>query len=88
MTSLTKREYDKLMGKSNSKGTAFLIILSVIIIIAVLVIIKIWVAMTVWNLMIPSIFGLPTITFWQMFGLDVLINLLFNANKFNYGNKK
>jgi len=33
----------------------------------------------IWNAVIPDIFGLPQITFWQAFGLTVLIKLLFGG---------
>ena len=31
-----------------------------------------WPTMWLWNYLMPSIFGLPTLTFWQTFGLQVL----------------
>ena len=31
-----------------------------------------------WNWLMPEIFGLPIITFWQSCGLLLLTNLLFN----------
>ena len=33
--------------------------------------------MILWNGLIPAIFGLKTITFWEAFGLYLLSNLLF-----------
>ncbi|MFD2554836.1 hypothetical protein [Sphingobacterium tabacisoli] len=33
--------------------------------------------MVLWNLLIPDIFGLTTLTFWQALGLFVLVRLLF-----------
>lgn len=30
-----------------------------------------------WNALMPDIFGLPEITFWQALGLSVLCSLLF-----------
>jgi hypothetical protein len=36
--------------------------------------------MYLWNLLMPDIFGLPTITFWQALGLMVLSTLLFWRN--------
>lgn len=32
-----------------------------------------------WNCLMPSLFGLPTITFWQAFGLFLLSKLLFGG---------
>ena len=33
--------------------------------------------MIVWNWLMPSIFGLPEITFWQAIGLNLLSTILF-----------
>lgn len=33
--------------------------------------------MLCWNWLMPFLFGLPTITFWQTFGLKVLTKALF-----------
>lgn len=33
-------------------------------------------AMLLWNWLMPVIFGLPTVTFWQIYGLLWLIRLL------------
>ena len=35
--------------------------------------------MWLWNWVIPDIFGLPTITFWQAFGLNLLCGLFFRG---------
>lgn len=45
------------------------------LIIAFFVLIFAWPAMWLWNLLIPSIFGGPTLTFWQTFGLLILIRI-------------
>ena len=34
--------------------------------------------MWLWNALMPAIFGLGKITFWQAFGLEILIGILFN----------
>ena len=39
--------------------------------------------MLVWNGIIPTIFGLPTITFWQSFGLMFLANVFFKNTASN-----
>ena len=33
-----------------------------------------------WNLLMPTIFGLPYITFWQACGLQLMAALLFKSN--------
>ena len=37
--------------------------------------------MWLWNWLMPFIFGLPKLSFWQMVGLDALIFLLFYQSK-------
>lgn len=32
-----------------------------------------WPIMWLWNYLMPSVFGLPTLTFWQTYGLQVLV---------------
>lgn len=36
-----------------------------------------WCVMALWNVLLPVLFSFPTITFWQSFGLMVLIDILF-----------
>lgn len=35
--------------------------------------------MWLWNWLMPSIFGLPTIGFWQAVGLNLLTTILFRS---------
>jgi len=44
-----------------------------------------WFVMLLWNWLIPGIFGLETITFWQALGLNLLSGLLFKS--YNNTNK-
>jgi hypothetical protein len=39
-----------------------------------------WFAMLLWNITIPDVFGLPEITYKQMFALYLLIKILFGSN--------
>ena len=36
--------------------------------------------MLLWNVLIPEIFGLPEITFWQACGLNALSAILFKSS--------
>ena len=36
--------------------------------------------MWLWNLLMPSIFGLTQITFWQALGINILTDILFKAS--------
>ena len=38
-----------------------------------------WLLKVLWNWLLPSLFGLPLITYWQAFGLLVLSKLLFSG---------
>ena len=38
-----------------------------------------WIVMLLWNWLMPAIFGVTTITFWQAWGLVVLAHLLFKT---------
>lgn len=53
------------------------------IVLGILCLIAIWITvcgyciMLLWNWLMPDIFGLSTITFWQAIGIDALISILF-----------
>jgi len=38
-----------------------------------------WLVMVLWNALMPEIFGLPSITYWQAWGLLVLSHLLIKG---------
>lgn len=42
-----------------------------------------WIGMICWNAVVPLIFGLPVITFWQFFMLGIVTKLLFIKVKVN-----
>jgi hypothetical protein len=39
-----------------------------------------WLVMYLWNLLMPAIFGLKAITYWQAFGLCILAKLFFGGH--------
>lgn len=39
--------------------------------------------MLLWNWLMPYIFGLPTLTFWQIFGFKILLNCLIPRSSKN-----
>lgn len=39
--------------------------------------------MLLWNFVMPAIFGLPTVNFWQAFAILAICNFLFNHSKSN-----
>lgn len=48
----------------------------------------VWPMVWMWNFVMPDIFGLPEITYWQMFWLYCLIQILFKLNVTINNNKK
>ena len=38
-----------------------------------------WLVMLLWNWIMPAVFGLGTITFWQAWGLVILTHILFKC---------
>lgn len=36
-------------------------------------------AMWLWNSLMPNIFNLPTLTFWQVFGLEILTSFFTSS---------
>jgi hypothetical protein len=48
----------------------------------------VFLVMTLWNWLMPTIFGLITLTFWQAGGLLLLSKLLFSGFNFNKRGKK
>ena len=53
----------------------FLVVIVIMIIVIMLIGFPV---MWIWNWLMPTIFGLIKITFWQAVGLTVLGNMLFN----------
>ena len=51
-------------------------IVGILVVIAVLVSVPVWL---LWNWLMPGIFGLPHIGFWQSLGLLVLSRILFGG---------
>ena len=41
-----------------------------------------WVVMLLWNWLMPEIFGLKTLSYWQAWGLLILSSLLFKGMRF------
>ncbi len=52
----------------------------VIIIAVVLAVIIAYPAMLLWNWLMPELFGLKVVTFWQMFGLITLVRIILPSS--------
>lgn len=62
---------------------AFLKILGVIVIVAIISLILALPTMWLWNWLMPILFGLTKITFWQALGVNILSNILFKSYNSN-----
>ena len=48
--------------------------------IAIVMVLLGYPVMLLWNWLMPTIFNLPTLTFWEAFGLNVMSGILFRTN--------
>lgn len=70
----TERHYEKKMESFVKKAfkIAFMIIFGIL-----LIFLMGFVVMWLWNWLMPDIFGLPTLSYWQAFGLLALAKIIF-----------
>jgi membrane protein required for beta-lactamase induction len=61
------------------KNNSFEAIGAVVGMIAIAVVLLGYPLMLLWNWLMPVIFGLPEITFWQAIGLNFLSTILFKS---------
>jgi len=52
-------------------------LLTVILVLAIVALLIMW----LWNWLIPDLFGLPVITYWQALALRILIKLLIASTE-------
>lgn len=62
---------------------AFFKVLGVIVLIAIVSLILALPTMWLWNWLMPILFGLTKITFWQALGVNILSNILFKSYNSN-----
>jgi hypothetical protein len=46
-----------------------------------------WLVFLLWNWLMPALFGLKAVTYWQAFGIVLLAKLLFGGVGSNHGNR-
>jgi hypothetical protein len=56
---------------------AILLIVGLIVLAAILLALPL---QLLWNWLMPNLFNLPVITFWQALGLNMLAGILFKSN--------
>jgi hypothetical protein len=57
-------------------------IVFVLILVATVSCLMAWPVMLLWNWLIPTIFKLPQIDFWQALGLNLLASILFKSSSY------
>ena len=62
---------------------AFIKVFGVIVLIAIVSLILALPTMWLWNWLMPILFGLTKITFWQALGVNILSNILFKSYNSN-----
>ncbi len=60
-------------------GRGILFALGALVFAALLALVMGWVLMLLWNWLMPEVFGLPLIGYWQAWGLILLSHLLFKG---------
>jgi hypothetical protein len=61
-----------------------LILMAPLAIVGLLLFVSIggWVVMLLWNWLMPELFGLKTLSYWQAWGLLILSSILFKGMRF------
>lgn len=73
------------MDKISDWTATLLVTLTFVWIVALLYSIPLYL---LWNWLMPTLFNLPTITFLQSIGLNILANVLFKSNNLPTSNKE
>ncbi len=73
------KHYFKHKMRGKSPGTIVAMVLFGIIAIVGLAILFGFIIMWLWNALMPELFGLPTLTYWQAVGLFILSKILFGC---------
>ena len=60
--------------------TGLIAVLGIFALILIIDLIFAWPFMVLWNWLMPVIFGIKTITFWQAYGLMLLCSFLFKSS--------
>lgn len=62
------------------------VILTVLLVAFLLGMLMAWPVMWIWNYMMPELFGVPVITYWQAFWGSFMVKLIFPSHT-NYNSK-
>lgn len=75
----------KVTHKLGTSIAAF--ILAAVVVVAILFF-RAWLLKLCWNYTMPVIFGLPVLTYWQAFAVDVLSGMIFGSTTHSSKEKK
>ena len=75
-------EHKKDIEKRMEKGVEYYVtkafkIFMMVVLFLILFLLAVYVLMRLWNWLMPDLFGIATINYWQAFGIMVLAKLLF-----------
>lgn len=62
--------------KYHDTGAEILAAILILVIALILALIGAWIGVWLWGLIMVNIFGLPALTFWQFYGLMILLHIL------------
>lgn len=72
------------MFKSNMSCAG---LIGLFIFVIALIFAEVWIAMLLWNALAVGLFGLPVLTYWQVWGIKILLNIILPSS-FNWNSKK
>ena len=62
--------------KYRDSGSEILKALLILVIALILALLGAWIGVALWSAIMVKIFGLPALTFWQFYGLMILLHIL------------
>ena len=67
----------------------YFVLVAILIILVYLVCIAVggWIVQLLWNWLMPYLFQLPTITYWQALGISFLCGLFFEGGRYSSSQK-
>jgi len=73
-----KKEFEKAVGKKVESTVKKVVKITAMVILGILVfLLANYLLMRLWNWLMPDLFGVGTVTYWQALGIFVLAKLLF-----------
>lgn len=62
--------------KYSDAGETLLYALGVLIVALILALLGAWIGVALWGAIMVKVFGLPALTFWQFYGLIILVHII------------